>query len=286
VYFRFAIGTEVLPAAELDALIAKADDSAFIAAEMRKAALFAQPSGGTKASVMLDELARHAEKVDVAHIQSLLTGLFEVADEINAEADRNRHFDGMTNERRLFLLSHCLTRERLTLEKKSEIYVAACQTASLGWLASFVAAMTWELTTFPDFEELWKLLADRIAEASKDGSLIRNKNLAHLLYCWSKLAGDDGVTIKQWAVPQLVDDEAVKQFAVAFTSYGSSQKLGTNGLGDRVAMPTIRVQVEELDRMIGVVAFRRRVEEVAAKGTCREVAKFLQAWQRREQGLD
>jgi len=241
--------------------------------------------------VILNELARHAEKVDIAHIQPLLTGLFEVADEINVEADRAKHSGWWNNEHRLFRLSRCLTQDRLTLERKSEIYVAACQTASLGWLASFVefAAKTPEMTTAPDAERLWELLEDRITVASKDGSLIRNKNLAHLLYCWSKRAGDDGVTIKQWAVPQLVDDEAVKQLAVAFTSYtsyGSSQRLGTDGLGDRVATRTILVQVKELEHVLDVVEFRKRVEEVAAKGIFPEVAEFLEAWRRQEQGRD
>lgn len=84
-YFRFAVGAEVLAAAELDALIARAHDSAFIAAEMRSAGHAWHCSKGTKAAVILDEINLHAERVDKAHVQPLLTGLF-AAHEINVEA--------------------------------------------------------------------------------------------------------------------------------------------------------------------------------------------------------
>jgi len=286
-YFRFAIGTEVLPAVELNALIDKAHDPTFIASEMRRAALVVQPSGETKASVILNELARHAEKVDIAHIQPLLTGLFAVVDEIN-EADQGRMSSMGNNERRLYWLLHRLTQDRLTLEERSDIYVAACQTASLGWLASFVDSATEkpDMTTLFDAEILKRLLGERIVDAAKDGSLIRNQNLAHLLQCWSDLDDNDGAAVKQWTAMQLADDEAVWQFAVAFTSYGWSQGGGMSGLSDRVAMRTTHAQVKGLEHMMDVSEFRQRVEKVAAKGMFPEVVEFLEAWQRHEQGSD
>ena len=90
------------------------------------------------------------------------------------------------------------------------------------------------------------------------------------------------MAIKQWTAAQLATDEGIKQFAVAFTSYGWSQGLGMGGLGDRVARRTTRAQVKGLDRLMDVAEFRRRVEEVAAGGAYPEVAEFLEAWQ---QGL-
>jgi len=286
-YFRFAIGMEVLPAVELNALIDKAHDSTFIASEMRRAALVAQPSGETKASVILNDLARHAEKVDIAHIQPLLAGLFAVADEIN-EADQGRMSSMGNNERRLYWLLHRLTQDRLTLEERSKIYVAACQNASLGWLASFVDSATkkQDMTTAFDAKILQRLLGERIVKAAKDGSLIRNQNLALLLQYWSDLDDNDGAAVKQWTVMQLADDEAVRQFAVAFTSYGWIQGGGMSGLSDRVAMRTTHAQVKGLEHMMDVSEFRQRVENVAAKGIFQEVVEFLEAWKRHEQGSD
>lgn len=300
-YFRFAVGAEVLAAAELDALIARAHDSAFIAAEMRSAAMLVRPAGGTKAAVILDEINLHAERVDKAHVQPLLTGLFAVADDINVEADRGGAFSMASNEMRLHWLLRSLTRDRFMLDQRSAIYVAACQTASLGWLASF-ADSAWAdyhpregkepepeekcLTTAADAEALRKLLGDRIADASKNASFLKSQDLAYLLYRWSELANDDGVTVRQWTAAQMATDEGVKQLAIAFTSYGWSQGLGVGGLGDLVARRTTRAQVKGLDRLMDVVEFRRRVEEVAAGATSPEVSKFLEVWQLQERGTD
>jgi hypothetical protein len=135
------------------------------------------------------------------------------------------------------------------------------------------------LTTAADAEALRKLLGDRIVDASKDASLLMNRDLAYLLYRWSELANDDGNAVKQWTAAQLASDEGVKQFAVAFTSYGWSQ-----GLCDLVARRTTRVQVKGLDRLMDVAEFRRRVEKVAAGGVSPEVAEFFDAWQRQEKG--
>ena len=224
-----------------------------------------------------------------------------MADEINVEADRGGAFSMASNEMRLHWLLRSLTRDRMTIEQRSEIYVAACQTASLGWLASF-ADSAWSdyhpregrqsepeekcLTTAADAERLRKLLGDRLADASKDSSLLKNQDLAYLLYRWSELANDDGVTVKQWTAAQLAIDEAVRRFAVAFTSYGWSQGLGIGGLGDLVARRTTRAQVKGLDRLMDVAELRRRAEEVAAGGASPEVTEFLEAWRRQEQGAE
>ena len=142
------------------------------------------------------------------------------------------------------------------------------------------------LTTAADAETLRKLLGNRIADASKDDSLLKSQDLAYLLYRWSELANDDGAVVKQWTSGQLATDEGVKQFAVAFTSYSWSQGLGMGGLGDLVARRTTRAQVKGLDRLMDVAEFRRRVEEVAAGGSSPEVSEFLEAWRRQEQGSD
>jgi predicted KAP-like P-loop ATPase len=298
-YFRFAIGTEVLSASELDALIAKAPDPEFIAAELRRAVTVTRPSGGTKAAVILDELNLHAEKVDQAHIQPLLTALFEVADEINVEEDRGGGFSMASNDLRLHWLLRSLTRNRLSLNERSAVYVAACESASLGWLASF-ADSAWNdyhpregsapepeekcLTTAADAEALRKLLGDRIAEAAKNGALFGCRDLAYLLYRWCDLANDDGAAVKAWTASHLASDEGLKKFAAAFTAHGWSQGLG--GLGDLVARRTTRAQVQGLDRLMDVAEFRRRVEEVSIAGNSPEISEFLDAWRRQERGED
>lgn len=300
-YFRFAIGTEVLPASELDAFIANTGDPEFVMDELRKATTISRPKGGTKAAVVLNELNVHADKVDRNNIQPLLTALFQVADEINIEADRGGDFGIASNDLRLHWLLRSLTKDRMSLEERSAVYLAACHSASLGWLANF-ADSAWNdyhprkgkepeseercLTTAADAQTLREMLRDRITDAAKSGALFDNGDLAYLLYRWRDLSNDDGAAVRDWTTFQLATDEGVRRLAVAFTSHGWSQGLGFDGLGDLVAQRTTRAQVQGLDRLLDLARFRRRVEEVAAVGGTPEVAEFLNAWKRHDRGSD
>ena len=82
----------------------------------------------------------------------------------------------------------------------------------------------------------------------------------------------------------MASDEGIKKFATAFTSQGWSQGLG--GLGDLVARRITRAQVKDLERLMNVAEFRRRVEEVSVAGDSPEVSEFLDAWRRQERGED
>ena len=52
-YFRFAVGDEVLPRAELDEFIERAADHEYVIGTMRRALSVTRKSGGTKAAVLL-----------------------------------------------------------------------------------------------------------------------------------------------------------------------------------------------------------------------------------------
>jgi hypothetical protein len=239
----------------------------------------------------------HAEKVAKADIQPLLTGLFEVADEIDVEADRDKVFGMVRNELRLHWLLRSLVRDRLSLEERSAVYMAACQSASLGWLANF-ADSAWAdyhpregkepqpeekcLTTAADALCLRAIYRDRVAEEAETGALLEHADLAKLLYRWCEVAEDDGAAVREWTSRQLTTDEGVRRFAVAFTGYGWIQGLGE--LGDLVARRTTGAQVKGLDRLMDVTELRRRAEEVVER--LPEVATFLDAWKRQERGRD
>jgi predicted KAP-like P-loop ATPase len=296
-YFRFTVGTEVLSASELDVFIAKAIDPAFVVDELRKAVTIGRPAGGTKAAVILDELNVHTEKVQWSTVQPLLKGLFEVADEINVEADCGGAFNMTSNELRLHWLMRSLTRDRLSLEERSAVYLAACQSASLGWLANFTDSAWTDyhhregvepapegqcLTTEADAQTLREILRGRIADAAKSGALLDNGDLLHLLHSWWRLSTDGGAALRDWTTLQLATDGGVKKLAIAFTRHGWKQGYGFSGLGDLVAQRTTNAQVQSLERLIDIAVFRRRVEEVAAAGGAPEVTEFLNAWQHQE----
>lgn len=295
-YFRFSIGDEVLTSAELDAFLFRADDIEYVKTTLRHALTVLRRSGGTKVAVWLGELTTHAERVDLGKIEGLLTALFEIADEINVEADAAKAFSIGNNELRLHWLLRALTRERTSLQQRSAIFRRACNTAALGWLADFTRS-AWTnyhpregkepeapencLTTEADAEDIRTLLRSRIEAAAADGSLIAHRDLSFLLYWWLELAADDGAAVRAWTSAALATDDGVRQIAKAFTSYGWTQ-----GMGDMVARRTTRVSPKGMDRLIDLDAFRLRIEAVAAADANPQIREFLEAWRRADQGGD
>lgn len=298
-YFRFAIGDEVLTSTELDAFLASAGDIEQVKATLRHAVAVTRRSGGTKAAVWLDELNTHAARLDRDKIQPLLTALFEVADEINVEADVAKGFSMGSNELRLHWLLRSLTRERLSLDERSNLFLHACDTASLGWLADFTRSAWTDyhpregkapeppencLTTEADAEQLRALLRSRIEAAAVDGSLLAHRDLPFLLHSWTDLKNDGGASVRAWTSAVFATDEGVRQLAKAFTSYGWTQSMGFAGMGDAVAKRVTRVSPQGMARLMDLDSFRPRVEAVAAAGANREVQEFLEAWQRADRG--
>lgn len=295
-YFRFSIGDEVLTSAELDTFLARADDIEYVKTTLRHALTVLRRSGGTKAAVWLGELTTHAERVDFRKIEGLLTALFEIADEINVEADAAKAFSIGNNELRLHWLLRALTRGRTSLDERSVIFRRACNTASLGWLADFTRSAWTDyhpregketeppencLTTEADAEDLRGLLRTRIEAAAADGNLLAHRDLHFLLQWWLELAADDGASVRAWTSVVLSTDDGVRQFAKAFTLYGWTQ-----GMGDMVARRTTRVSPKGMDRLIDLDAFRLRLEAVAAADANPQIREFLEAWRRADQGSE
>lgn len=300
-YFRFAIGDEVLTSTELDAFLARAEDMEYVKTTLRDAVAVTRRAGGTKAAVWLNELNTHAERVDRTKIQPLLAALFEIADEINVEADNAKAFSIGSNELRLHWLLRRLTMERIPLDERSALFRQACETASLGWLADFTRS-AWTnhhpregkereppekcLTTEADAEELRVLLRTRIEAAAENDTLLAHRNLPFLLHWWMELTADNGAAVRAWTSAVFATDDGVRQLAKAFTSYGWTQGMGFAGMGDAVAKRVTRVSPTGMARLMDLDAFRLRVEALAAAGANPEVQEFLEAWRRADQGKD
>ena len=290
----------MLTSTELDAFLARAGEIEYVKSTLRHAVTVARRSGGTKAAVWLGELTTHAERVDRGKIEALLTALFDIADEINVEADAAKGFSMGNNELRLHWLLRALTND-MPLNERSAILRQACDTASLGWLADFTRSAWTDyhpregkepeppencLTTEADAEYLRPLLHSRIEAAAADGTLLAHRDLPFLLHWWVDLTTDDGATVRAWTSAASATDDGVRQLAKAFTSYSWTQGMGFAGMGDMVAKRVTRVSPKSMDRLIDLDTFRSRVEAVAAAGTDPEVQEFLDAWQRAEQGKD
>jgi predicted KAP-like P-loop ATPase len=300
-YFRFSVGDDVLPRAELDAIITRASDADFVKTKLRDALPVIRKDGTTKAKLILDELTVHANEVSEKDVPQLLKAIFELGDELDVESDKEKGFSIGDNQLRIHWLLRSLTRERFDLAARSRIFVEACEGAALSWLVDFSDSAYRDyhpregkqpepeqncLTTAADAETLRERALARIRDASRSGDLAKSDRLAYLMYRWRDLAGDDGAEVKSWAAKQMKKDAMIATFAKAFTSYSWSQGMGMAGLGDTVAKRSTRANVASLDEVLDRDALRGRVEELAAKAGQGEahqaITEFLSAWQRRD----
>jgi len=302
-YFRFSIGDDVLSRAELNEIISKASDEGFIKDKLRAAIGVTRRDGSTKAKLIINELNLHAEEVTEKDVTALLNGLFEIADELDVEADEGRGFSMDDNERRIHRLLRSLTRDRFDLAARSKAFVTACTNASLGWLVYFSDSAYTDyhpregrqpepepncLTTEADADALRHLALKRIRKASKSDELANAKRLAYLMFRWRELAADEGAEVKAWAKERMKNDAMIGTFAKAFMSHSWSQSVGFAGLGDTVAKRNAQVNVGSLDKVLDRDQLRERVEEVAAKGgsdgAAMAAAEFLTAWKKHDRG--
>jgi hypothetical protein len=136
------------------------------------------------------------------------------------------------------------------------------------------------LVTEADTSALRQRAFDRIRAASRSDELAQSRRLPFLLLMWRELAADEGKEVKAWTAEQMKDDAMIAAFAKAFTSYSWSHSLGFAGLGDRVSKRNERVEIDTIEMLFDVPAFRARIEEVAASDGV--VNNFLTAWRRRE----
>src|SRR5207245_1626624 len=80
-------------------------------------------------------------KIEKAKFQPLISAIFEIADDLHRDGDRERGgFSIGDNHLRIHWLIRKLTWERCDLDERSEIFLAACQAAQMGWLVDFTSS--------------------------------------------------------------------------------------------------------------------------------------------------
>ena len=89
-YFRLILSHEALPVELINRFIENADDPDFVRGEFRKAAALRRNSGTSMVPVVLDELNAHAPRIPKEKVQSFLSALFEIHDEIDLSIDEER----------------------------------------------------------------------------------------------------------------------------------------------------------------------------------------------------
>lgn len=305
-YFRMSIGDGTLSVSKIEEFVLHAGDSDYVKRTFRSALGTIRKNGKSKVPLLLDELNVHASKIKREDVPGLICALFEIADEIYRKEDSERGFSLGDNHLRIHWFIRQLTFERCDLGERSEMFLAACRNAQVGWLTDFTSSAVHD--HFPregkdrapaercliaeDRVADLKALALRKIELDATGELLKHHpQLLFILYQWGEFAADGGLRVKKWTSEMLSSDSDVSILAKRCTGETWSYGMGMFGLGDRVAVRNIKASIDGLDRIIDVDKFRRRLEEMEKASTldpnqmeCIKV--FLGAWRRQEAGIE
>jgi predicted KAP-like P-loop ATPase len=301
-YFRMGLGDDTISLREVETLIRHSGDSAYVKSALQKAAYSIRKNGKSKIPLLFDELNVHAFEIEKANFQPLITALFESADDIYRPQDQESGLAIGDTHLRIHWLIRKLTYERCTLEERSTVFMTACRSAQIGWLADFTHSALDDhfprdgkmptadekcLVTKEAIPELKNITLNAILAASADGRLIAHRQLPHILYLWKQLTGEVGGGVLDWTKKQFEDIEATSILAQAFTGETRSHSLGFSGLGDRVVMRTPKASIDGLERIMDVQQFRQRLEDLENNPALSEqqgerISTFLNAWRRRE----
>lgn len=293
-FFKMALGDETLSMSEIETFIENCGDEAFVKKELVSAARVVRANGKSKIPLLLDELNVHARKVDTAKLQSLISAIFEVADEIYRPEDDERGALNFGNTHlRIHWLIRRLTFEQCSLEQRSKIFLTASQRAQVTWLSDFTSSAIADyfprdgetkerpercLVSEEDLEELKRNATAAIDAAAESSSLIESDRLAYVLYRWQEFVGDGGSTMRTWVAAQLKDDISVALLAKALTSQSWSHTFG-----DHVSVSQARVGVEALEDIADVDVLIARFEQLESSDELAEpyreyVRVFLAAY--------
>ena len=274
-YFAFAVSEDVLPAEKIDALIARADDEAFVQAELRAGLATTRRDGSTLGSLMLDELTVYAPQIDAEKVAPLVRSIFAIADDLDVQGDRKRGFSIGDNHLRIHWLLNRLVSDRFDEDQRAEIYRAAMPAATLEWACDFTEHclayfeprgegrrdLGEPVVSQAVAEEFRAMCLAKIRLAAQDGTLVAHPKLSPLLFAWLRLNGRDEAELRAWTDQKMAEPAFLIAMAAAIPSESWSQGMGWDGMGDRVARRNIRVDLGSYANVLDGERFERRIAE-------------------------
>ena len=304
-YFRLSLSDETLSSQRIEELISRADEREFIQAAFRQAAAVERRNGRSMVPVYLDELTTNGKKVPKEKVESLLSALFEIHDEIDIERDAENGFMAMANTSlRYHWLIRRLTRDRFQLGERTNVYLKAIKNSSLGWLVDFVSSAISDykkrenrpqtreedcLVSKDVLPEITELALNAIRNAAGNGTLLTHNDLLFILYRWSEFMANDPSEVKGWTDNLMNDPKSLVVLTRAMTSESWSMGMGGFGsMGDRVAKRSFRAQISNDTEIINVNEFRRILDNIVKSDELGQdeknaVQQFLFAWDRQNE---
>ena len=290
-YFRFALGEGLLPAKSITELVKHANDREFIQTTLRGAIQEKLQSGRTRASIYLEEMTVHASEIDEEHISTLVSAIFEIADELDVKADEGRGmYDLGDNRFRIHWLLNALVRARMKNPERTRILRAAMKTASLLWFCDFAercnrehrpdrnGRFTPEDERYVDQKTADQFLKEalrRIRQAVKDGSFAKQRRLVSLLYEWVRLSPKGIKEVRPKVAKLLANDDFVAFLALDTFRTTWSHSMGFDGMGDLVARGRTQINKEPISEFINPKRFLARIREAMARTTDPAAVAFL-----------
>ena len=277
-YFAFTVAEGTIPAADVNALLASAENPEVVRAAFLASLEKRRRDGSTCAGLLLEELSIHSADVDRAKVAPFLTTLFALADELDVEADQKRGFAIADNQLRIHWLLNRLVTERFDLDEREKIYSKAMETASVAWACDFASRCCRAYEPVEEGRSPGEAIVSesvatnframalaKLRAAAADGTLLDRRGLASLLFEWRRLSPEGADEVRRWTGERLTDDRFVLAMTSTMTSVGWAQGMGWNGMGDRVARRTIRVHEEPFREIVDVTVLDRRAEELIAR---------------------
>ena len=287
--FRLTLSDETLPMEQINKVIAKSDDRNFIQSLFRDAAGKRRKSGTSMVPVFLDELTIHASSIPKENIESLLSALFEIHDDIDLSIDEDHGITYANTTLRYHWLIRRLAHQKLSLQERTQLYSEALKRASLGWLVEFAISAKRdyqpddnraprEVDCLVSSDTVNRIVEDglnAIRSSAQDGSLLYHQDVISILYRWREFLENDPSEARAWTDSLLQIDEALIIFARELTSYTYSQGVGVFGLADRVVKQEIRVNINEAKDILNIEEFLARLESLQAAGTLNEDEQII-----------
>lgn len=286
-YVSFAVSDDVASAQTIQGIVEHAADGDFIRNELVRAIAEQQRGGGTQAALILNELRYAARDIAEGDVTPFVTTLFEVADTLDVDADRQRGFAGMgNNQLRIYWLLNRLVQDRFDQPAREEIYRAAMENASLEWALDFAESCLAEhipregrrvsdnpRVSEPVAREVQNIALRKLRAAAEAATFSASPKLVSILFAWWRLNGNDAAEIRTWTDGQLGSDAFVIALAADLPSESWSFGAGWDGLGDRVQRRTLRVNLQPLEDILDTARLETRVADLLEGDTLDDPAR-------------
>jgi predicted KAP-like P-loop ATPase len=235
-YFRLSLPEGAVSRADLEALLAVAQDPEALAAALRTAATQKTATGVSKARGLLERLMDHVpEQLNAEHAQPIVSALLDVGDDLLMSTDKMRGEFDFGNESRVTRIAYHLLkkvdphqRAPLLLRALNQGQAIRCSQYLCGALideAEKAAKGEGDaLLSSVDAESLKVAWRQRVSQLSRAAQFIDRPGLARLLSGWRHWGGEDEA--KVWWTAASSSDQGLLKLVSAFSSEATSQTFG------------------------------------------------------------